>query len=140
MESLASSGSVPIWKLYGTNLPTSLVIFLDLSLSVFHVFQEANNEVGAAGPSGDFEIRDDRRNDIGRDIMPVEPDLVGNTVEGGSSAAQLPQKNILERKEVLIGRYLAERLMITLSLYVFVTSKCLSCTCSCESVTQPPLR
>lgn len=81
--------------------------------------------MGAAGPSGDFEIRDDRRNDIGRDIMPVEPDLIGNTVEGGSSAAQLPQKNILERKEVLIGR----------SLYVFDTSKCLSCTCSCESDT-----
>lgn len=70
------------------------------------MFQEANNEVGAAGPSGDFEIRDDRRNDLGRGILPVDPDLVGNTVEGGSSAAQLPQKNILERKEVLIGVYL----------------------------------
>lgn len=59
--------------------------------------------MGAAGPSGDFEIRDDRRNDLGRGVAPAEPDLVGNTVEGGSSAAQLPQKNILERKEVLIG-------------------------------------
>ncbi len=36
--------------------------------------------------------------------MPVDPDLIGNTVDTGSSAAQLPQKNILERKEVLIGR------------------------------------
>ena len=63
--------------------------------------QEANNEVGAAGPSGDFEIRED----LGRGVMPVEPDLTGNTVDGGSSAAQLPQKNILERKEVLIGTY-----------------------------------
>lgn len=70
------------------------------------VFQEANNEVGAAGPSGDFEIREDRRNELGRGVLPVDPDLLGNTVEGGSSAAQLPQKNILERKEVLIGAYL----------------------------------
>ncbi len=36
--------------------------------------------------------------------MSGEPDLTGNTVDAaGSSAAQLPQKNILERKEVLIG-------------------------------------
>lgn len=73
-------------------------------VSKFSVFQEANNEVGAVGPSGDFEIRDDRRNDLGRGVMPGEPDLVGNTVDAGNSAAQLPQKNILERKEVLIGR------------------------------------
>lgn len=67
--------------------------------------------MGAAGPSGDFEIHDDRRNDLGRGIMPAEPDLISNTVDGGSSAAQLPQKNILERKEVLIGRYLPVQLM-----------------------------
>lgn len=60
--------------------------------------------MGAAGPSGDFEIHDDRHNDLGRGLMPgSDPDLVGNTVDVGSSAAQLPQKNILERKEVLIG-------------------------------------
>lgn len=70
--------------------------------------QEATNEVGAAGPSGDFEIREDRRNDLGRGIMPVNPDLDGNTVDGGSSAAQLPQKNILERKEVLIGKNISQ--------------------------------
>lgn len=57
------------------------------------------------GPSGDFEIRDDQRSDLGRALTPEDPDLVGNTVDGGSSAAQLPQKNILERKEVLIGRF-----------------------------------
>lgn len=62
--------------------------------------------MGAAGPSGDFEIREDNRNDLGQSVVPGEPDLVGNTVDGGSSAAQLPQKNILERKEVLIGRRL----------------------------------
>lgn len=76
-----------------------------VSLTFLSMFQEANNEVGAAGPSGDFEIRDDRRNDLGQGVVPLEPDLIGNTVDGGSSAAQLPQKNILERKEVLIGRY-----------------------------------
>lgn len=57
--------------------------------------------MGAAGPSGDFD--EERRNDLGRE-MPADPDLIGNTVDGGSSAAQLPQKNILERKEVLIGK------------------------------------
>lgn len=62
--------------------------------------------MGATGPSGDFEIQEDRRNDLGRGRgidMGAEPDLMGNTVDAGSSAAQLPQKNILERKEVLIG-------------------------------------
>lgn len=67
--------------------------------------------MGAAGPSGDFEIHDDRRNDLGRGVVPVDPDLMGNTVEGGSSAAQLPQRNILERKEVLIGVYLLGNVM-----------------------------
>lgn len=82
----------------------SNVNFLLLASLFSRVSQESNNEVGAAGPSGDFEIREDRRNDLGRGVMPAEPDLVGNTVDAGSSAAQLPQKNILERKEVLIGR------------------------------------
>ncbi|XP_037549467.1 syndecan-3 [Nematolebias whitei] len=63
--------------------------------------QEAANEVGPVGPSGDFEIPEDRRNGLG--VVPMDPDLIGNTVDGGSSAAQLPQKNILERKEVLIA-------------------------------------
>lgn len=79
--------------------------FPGVGLTFLSVSQEANNEVGAAGPSGDFEIREDHGNDLGQGVMPVEPDLIGNTVDGGSSAAQLPQKNILERKEVLIGRY-----------------------------------
>uniref|UniRef100_A0A087XN15 Syndecan n=1 Tax=Poecilia formosa TaxID=48698 RepID=A0A087XN15_POEFO len=60
--------------------------------------QEGNNEVGAAGPTGDSEIRKEDRNNL--DSM---PDFSGNTVDSGSSAAQLPQKNILERKEVLIA-------------------------------------
>lgn len=77
--------------------------FPAISLTFLSLPQESNNEVGAAGPSGDFEIRDDRRNELGR-VVPVDVDLIGNTVDGGSSAAQLPQKNILERKEVLIGK------------------------------------
>ncbi|XP_054909779.1 syndecan-3 [Poeciliopsis prolifica] len=60
--------------------------------------QEGSNEVGAAGPTGDSEIGKDRRNNLG-----LMPDFSGNTVDSGSSAAQLPQKNILERKEVLIA-------------------------------------
>ncbi|XP_017551437.1 syndecan-3 [Pygocentrus nattereri] len=69
-----------------------------------------NNEVAAAGPSGDSEIREDegrQGNEVGRGKgvtdTGVEPDLTGNTIDTGSSAAQLPQKNILERKEVLIA-------------------------------------
>lgn len=77
-----------------------MYIFPVISLTFLSLSQEGNNEAGAAGPSGDFEIH----NDLGRGVMPVDPDLIGNTVDGGSSAAQLPQKNILERKEVLIGR------------------------------------
>ncbi|XP_023200774.1 syndecan-3 [Xiphophorus maculatus] len=60
--------------------------------------QEGSNEVGAAGPTGDSEISKNRRNNLG-----LMPDFSGNTVDSGSSAAQLPQKNILERKEVLIA-------------------------------------
>lgn len=67
--------------------------------------------MAGAGPSGDFEIREeDTRapNEVGRGgkgtvDVGAEPDLIGNSVDAGSSAAQLPQKNILERKEVLIG-------------------------------------
>lgn len=66
----------------------------------------------AVGPNDDFEIRDNNSrqgNGLGSDrSVPeqgAEADLTGNTVDtAGSSAAQLPQKNILERKEVLIGK------------------------------------
>uniref|UniRef100_W5MCZ2 Syndecan n=1 Tax=Lepisosteus oculatus TaxID=7918 RepID=W5MCZ2_LEPOC len=67
------------------------------------------NEVGLAGPSGDFEIEDgNTSNEIVKSKTKepedkVEPDFTGNTIDTGSSAAQLPQKNILERKEVLIA-------------------------------------
>lgn len=73
----------------------------------------------SSGPSGDFEIQEEEettRPELGNEVVAVvtppaapglgknaEPGLIDNTIESGSSAAQLPQKNILERKEVLIG-------------------------------------
>ncbi|NXP58749.1 SDC3 protein, partial [Chloropsis cyanopogon] len=73
----------------------------------------------SSGPSGDFEIREEEettRPDLGNEVMAVvtppagpgpgrnvETGLMDNTIDSGNSAAQLPQKNILERKEVLIA-------------------------------------
>ncbi|NXP13277.1 SDC3 protein, partial [Thinocorus orbignyianus] len=73
----------------------------------------------SSGPSGDFEIREEEettRPELGNEVMAVvtppsgpglgknaEPGLIDNTIDSGNSAAQLPQKNILERKEVLIA-------------------------------------
>ncbi|XP_066060324.1 syndecan-3 [Chamaea fasciata] len=73
----------------------------------------------SSGPSGDFEIREeeettrpDLRNEVMAVVTPpagpgpgrnVETGLMDNTIDSGNSAAQLPQKNILERKEVLIA-------------------------------------
>uniref|UniRef100_U3JEV1 Syndecan n=1 Tax=Ficedula albicollis TaxID=59894 RepID=U3JEV1_FICAL len=73
----------------------------------------------SSGPSGDFEIREEEettRPELGNEVMAVvtapagpgpgrnaETGLVDNAIDSGSSAAQLPQKNILERKEVLIA-------------------------------------
>uniref|UniRef100_A0A8C5TKQ1 Syndecan n=1 Tax=Malurus cyaneus samueli TaxID=2593467 RepID=A0A8C5TKQ1_9PASS len=70
-------------------------------------------------PSGDFEIREEEdttRPELGNEVVavvtpPVGPGpgrnadsgLLDNTIDSGNSAAQLPQKNILERKEVLIA-------------------------------------
>ncbi|XP_030917725.1 syndecan-3 [Geospiza fortis] len=76
-------------------------------------------EPASSGPSGDFEIREEEettRPDIGNEVVAVvtppagpgpgrnvETGLMDNTIDSGNSAAQLPQKNILERKEVLIA-------------------------------------
>lgn len=108
-RAMETSPFVLCWMRFSATAPWnkcdySKLKFPVISLNFLSLPQESNNELGAAGPSGDFEIRDDRRNDLGRGIVPVDPDLIGNTVDGGSSAAQLPQKNILERKEVLIGK------------------------------------
>lgn len=70
--------------------------------------------------SGDFEIHEEEevaQTELGNEVVPLvtpaagpglkkkmEPGLLDNTIESGNSAAQLPQKNILERKEVLIGK------------------------------------
>ncbi|XP_060640670.2 syndecan-3 [Anolis sagrei] len=68
--------------------------------------------------SGDFEIHEEEvaptelSNEVAPLVTPaagpvlrknVESGLIDNTIESGNSAAQLPQKNILERKEVLIA-------------------------------------
>uniref|UniRef100_A0A8C6VQ25 Syndecan n=1 Tax=Naja naja TaxID=35670 RepID=A0A8C6VQ25_NAJNA len=69
--------------------------------------------------SGDFEIHEEEevaQTKLGNEVVPlvtpaagpdlkkkIEPGLLDNTIESGNSAAQLPQKNILERKEVLIA-------------------------------------
>ncbi|NWU84695.1 SDC3 protein, partial [Onychorhynchus coronatus] len=72
----------------------------------------------SSGPSGDFEIREEEettRPDLGNEVLAVvtppagpgpgrnaDTGLIDNSIDSGNSAAQLPQKNILERKEVLI--------------------------------------
>ncbi|XP_029475609.1 syndecan-3 isoform X2 [Rhinatrema bivittatum] len=73
----------------------------------------------SGGPSGDSEIREEEdttRPELGNEVVAVvtpaagpgsgrnaETGLIDNTIDSGNSAAQLPQKNILERKEVLIA-------------------------------------
>ncbi|XP_043362133.1 syndecan-3 [Dermochelys coriacea] len=73
----------------------------------------------SGGPSGDFEIREEEdttRPELNNEVIAAvtlaagpglgknaEPSLIDNTIDSGNSAAQLPQKNILERKEVLIA-------------------------------------
>ncbi|XP_019344375.2 syndecan-3 isoform X1 [Alligator mississippiensis] len=73
----------------------------------------------SGGPSGDFEIHEEEdttRPELNNEVIPAvtlaagpglgknaEPGLIDNTIDSGNSAAQLPQKNILERKEVLIA-------------------------------------
>ncbi|KAM9116630.1 syndecan-3 [Pangshura tecta] len=73
----------------------------------------------SGGPSGDFEIREEEdttRPELNNEVIAAvtlaagpglgknaEPGLIDNTIDSGNSAAQLPQKNILERKEVLIA-------------------------------------
>ncbi|XP_059805333.1 syndecan-3-like isoform X2 [Hypanus sabinus] len=83
-----------------------------------------NNEVeapAAGSPSGDFEITEEvevvnreANNEVFAAITQPTvrgtgkidlPDIIDNAIDSGSSssAAQLPQKNILERKEVLVA-------------------------------------
>ncbi|NXA54498.1 SDC3 protein, partial [Nothocercus julius] len=73
----------------------------------------------SSGPSGDFEIREEEettRTELSNEVMAAvtppsgpglgrnaEPGLIDNAIDSGNTAAQLPQKNILERKEVLIA-------------------------------------
>lgn len=78
----------------------------------------------SGGPSGDFELQEETTQpDTANEVVAVEgaaakpspplgtlpkgarpgPGLHDNAIDSGSSAAQLPQKSILERKEVLVG-------------------------------------
>ncbi|KAG8451401.1 hypothetical protein GDO86_003566 [Hymenochirus boettgeri] len=79
----------------------------------------------SGGPSGDFEIQEEdvvsrteppSIPDLGNEVLPPatsppdlgrgrKPDtgLLDNTIDSGNTLAQMPQKNILERREVLIA-------------------------------------
>lgn len=79
----------------------------------------------SGGPSGDFELPEEETTqpDTANEVVAVGgaaakpspppgtlpkgahpgPGLLDNSIDSGSSAAQLPQKSILERKEVLVA-------------------------------------
>lgn len=79
----------------------------------------------SGGPSGDFEIQEEEEAsqtqpptvlDLGNEVLPpgtsptdhgrgrkLDTGLIDNTIDSGNTLAQMPQKNILERREVLIG-------------------------------------
>lgn len=79
----------------------------------------------SGGPSGDFELPEEETTqpDTANEVVAVGgaaakpsappgalpkgarpgPSLLDNAIDSGSSAAQLPQRSILERKEVLVG-------------------------------------
>lgn len=79
----------------------------------------------SGGPSGDIELQEETTQpDTANEVVAVGgaaakpspplgtlpkgarpgPGLHDNAIDSGSSAAQLPQKSILERKEVLVGK------------------------------------
>lgn len=84
----------------------------------------------SGGPSGDFELPEEETTqpDTANEVVAVGgapakpspppgtlpkgarpgPGLLDNAIDSGSSAAQLPQKSILERKEVLVGETWAQ--------------------------------
>uniref|UniRef100_A0A452H819 Syndecan n=1 Tax=Gopherus agassizii TaxID=38772 RepID=A0A452H819_9SAUR len=103
--------------LAATLAPTDAPQLLDVTVST-----ALDNELEvpvSGGPSGDFEIREEEdttRPELNNEVIAAvtlaaepglgknaEPGLIDNTIDSGNSAAQLPQKNILERKEVLIA-------------------------------------
>ncbi|KAM8977399.1 syndecan-3 [Pelodytes ibericus] len=79
----------------------------------------------SGGPSGDFEIQEEdsvsqteppTSIDLGNEVLPpgtspsepgrgrkADTGLIDNTIDSGNTLAQMPQKNILERREVLIA-------------------------------------
>lgn len=88
--------------------------------------RESDTEVPVSGgPSGDFEIQEEEDAshtqastvpDLGNEVLPpgtsptdhgrgrkLDTGLIDNTIDSGNTLAQMPQKNILERREVLIA-------------------------------------
>ncbi|XP_039595985.1 syndecan-3 isoform X1 [Polypterus senegalus] len=109
-ESSATTQSKNIYIEHTTSQPMPLAPEQTETLETI-VDTTVSTEMGGVGPSGDFEIREEEELKNNEILIPatkptvrkIEPDLNGNTIDSGSSAAQLPQKNILERKEVLIA-------------------------------------
>uniref|UniRef100_A0A8C0GA05 Syndecan n=1 Tax=Chelonoidis abingdonii TaxID=106734 RepID=A0A8C0GA05_CHEAB len=104
--------------LAATLAPTDAPQVWDKGISTLALDNELEVPV-SGGPSGDFEIREEEdttRPELSNEVIAAvtlaaepglgknaEPGLIDNTIDSGNSAAQLPQKNILERKEVLIA-------------------------------------
>ncbi|KAM4797398.1 syndecan-3 [Rhinophrynus dorsalis] len=88
--------------------------------------QDSDFEIPVSGgPSGDFEIQEEDGGsrtetptvpDLGNEVLPpgtppsdlgkgrkADTGLLDNTIDSGNTLAQMPQKNILERREVLIA-------------------------------------
>uniref|UniRef100_A0A8D0B7C4 Syndecan n=1 Tax=Salvator merianae TaxID=96440 RepID=A0A8D0B7C4_SALMN len=117
LEPYFSERSTTVSKPASSTAPTepAQVEPLDVTLST-----AVNNELEVP-VSGDFEIREEEEviaaqtqlsNEVVALVTPaaepglrknMESGLLDNTIDSGNSAAQLPQKNILERKEVLIA-------------------------------------
>uniref|UniRef100_UPI00398E3D09 syndecan-3-like n=1 Tax=Pristiophorus japonicus TaxID=55135 RepID=UPI00398E3D09 len=110
----------------GTSKTLLYIPYITENVDTSEMVQEVtiNNEVeapAAGGPSGDFEITEEGEvvnPEANNEVLAVVtqptgrgtgmnglPDVIDNAIDSGSSssAAQLPQKNILERKEVLVA-------------------------------------
>ncbi|CAO2589270.1 Sdc3 [Lemmus lemmus] len=85
--------------------------------SLLTTTQEESEVPTSGGPSGDIELQEETTQpDTANEVVAVggaaakpspplgtRPGLHDNAIDSGSSAAQLPQKSILERKEVLVA-------------------------------------
>lgn len=93
----------------------------------------------SGGPSGDFEIQEEDSKsqtqpptifDLGNEVLPPgttptdhgrgrkeNTGLIDNTIDSGNTLAQMPQKNILERREVLIGKFMFYFVIVQFIVY-----------------------